>query len=133
MATRTFVAATRSSGLQRLLAPFVNPSARTECHFSASWVKSSIPLGAPPAGGHFSLAQTRLYTAAADDSAEEGSTSASPPEAALDPISVSDFVRAVGGGVEANADKVAAEISSLPQLLSTRSGRLKKIGLPCQQ
>ncbi|CAI7767984.1 unnamed protein product [Closterium sp. NIES-53] len=133
MATRTAVAATRSSALQRLLAPFVNPIARAECHLSALWVKSSIPLAASAAGGHILLAQIRLFNAAADDSAEAGSTSDSPSEAASEPISVSEFVRAVGGGVEANADKVAAEISSLPQLLSTRSGRLKKIGLPCQQ
>ncbi|CAI5463014.1 unnamed protein product [Closterium sp. Yama58-4] len=133
MATRTAVAATRSSALQRLLAPSVNPTARTESHLSPLWVKSFIPFGASAAGGHISLAHTRLFNAAAADSAEGGSTSASPPEAASDPISVSDFVRAVGGGVETNADKVAAEISSLSQLLSTRSGRLKKIGLPCQQ
>ncbi|GJP51543.1 hypothetical protein CLOM_g10708 [Closterium sp. NIES-68] len=127
MAARTAVAATRSLALQRLFAQPINPAGGVESGLPAAWAKSSIPFGASAASGRISLAQIRLF------SAEGGSSLDLPSDPVSDPVSVSAFVRAVGGGVEANADKVAAEISSLAQLLSTRSGRLKKIGLPCQQ
>eukprot|EP00897_Mesotaenium_endlicherianum_P000614 jgi/Mesen1/10553/ME000083S10053 len=48
-------------------------------------------------------------------------------------LSVQSFLKSVGGGVENNAAKVAQEVPDLAALLRTRSGRLKKLGISCQQ
>lgn len=48
-------------------------------------------------------------------------------------VEVQDFLRAVGKGVEAHADKMAKEAGSLPNFLRFRGGSLKGLGIPCQQ
>lgn len=48
-------------------------------------------------------------------------------------LSVQDFLKSLGGGVESHADKIAQELQQLPDLLFVRSGRLKELGVPCQQ
>ncbi|BBN09327.1 hypothetical protein MPTK1_4g18890 [Marchantia polymorpha subsp. ruderalis] len=48
-------------------------------------------------------------------------------------VGVQEFLKAVGKGVEAHAEKVANEYGSFSDFLQLRSGRLKKLGIPCQQ
>ncbi|KAL2631668.1 hypothetical protein R1flu_016354 [Riccia fluitans] len=48
-------------------------------------------------------------------------------------IGVQEFLKGVGKGVEAHADKVASEVPSFSDFLRLRSGILKKLGIPCQQ
>ena len=46
---------------------------------------------------------------------------------------MADFCKAVGGGVETHAEKVAGEVSSVADLICVRSGKLKGLSIPVKQ
>ncbi|KAH7422173.1 hypothetical protein KP509_13G094500 [Ceratopteris richardii] len=48
-------------------------------------------------------------------------------------ISVVDFLKSMGHGVENHAEKIAKKIESLDELLAVRRMQLKKIEIPCKQ
>eukprot|EP00250_Pteridium_aquilinum_P034061 c6965_g1_i1 orf=485-805(-) len=48
-------------------------------------------------------------------------------------ISVVDFLKSIGKGVEAHADKIAKKVETLDELLLIRRMKLKKIEVPCKQ
>eukprot|EP01018_Ginkgo_biloba_P007695 Gb_12725 [translate_table: standard] len=50
----------------------------------------------------------------------------------LEEVGLVDFLKAIGNGVEAHAEKLAADLGDLDQLLITRTLKLKKLGIPCQ-
>lgn len=45
---------------------------------------------------------------------------------------MADFLKGIGQGVEAHAEKVAAEVHSVDHLVLVRRTKLKKIGVPCK-
>ena len=47
-------------------------------------------------------------------------------------MSVADFLKGIGQGVEVHADKVAAEVHSIEHLVLVKRTKLKKIGVPCK-
>ncbi|KAI7987756.1 hypothetical protein LOK49_LG13G00302 [Camellia lanceoleosa] len=48
-------------------------------------------------------------------------------------VGIPEFLKGVGKGVEAHAEKLESEIGDLPKLLVTRTLKLKKLGIPCKQ
>ena len=46
---------------------------------------------------------------------------------------MTDFCKAVGGGVETHAEKVAGEVASVADLIRVRSGKLKGLSIPVKQ
>ncbi|XP_057845857.2 uncharacterized protein LOC131055405 isoform X1 [Cryptomeria japonica] len=51
----------------------------------------------------------------------------------LKEVDLADFLKAVGNGVETHTEKLANEIGDLQQLLTIRTLKLKKMGIPCKQ
>ncbi|KAH9330682.1 hypothetical protein KI387_002790, partial [Taxus chinensis] len=50
----------------------------------------------------------------------------------LEEVDLPNFLKAMGNGVEAHAEKLANEIGDLEKLLVTRTLKLKKMGIPCK-
>ncbi|KAI5066803.1 hypothetical protein GOP47_0017331 [Adiantum capillus-veneris] len=48
-------------------------------------------------------------------------------------LSVVDFLKSIGHGVEAHAEKIAKKVETLDELLLIRRMKLKKIEVPCKQ
>ncbi|CAM6122977.1 unnamed protein product [Calypogeia fissa] len=71
---------------------------------------------------------SKLYSTSASPSSTAPSSSST-----TSGVEVQDFLRAIGKGVEAHAEKMAKEAGSLPNLLRFRGGSLKGLGIPCQQ
>eukprot|EP00271_Cylindrocystis_brebissonii_P013189 TRINITY_DN32824_c0_g1_i1.p2 TRINITY_DN32824_c0_g1~~TRINITY_DN32824_c0_g1_i1.p2 ORF type:complete len:129 (+),score=24.28 TRINITY_DN32824_c0_g1_i1:425-811(+) len=67
--------------------------------------------------------------------ATSASDSSSPTVGADDSskVTVEEFVKKIGEKVVASAGKVAGEVASVEELLDVRSGKLKKLGIPCKQ
>ncbi|KAL3728438.1 hypothetical protein ACJRO7_033079 [Eucalyptus globulus] len=47
-------------------------------------------------------------------------------------VGIPEFLRGIGGGVEAHVAKLESEIGDLNKLLVSRTLKLKKLGIPCK-
>jgi hypothetical protein len=48
-------------------------------------------------------------------------------------VGIPEFLNGIGKGVEAHVTKLESEIGDFHKLLVTRTLKLKKLGIPCQQ
>ena len=48
-------------------------------------------------------------------------------------VGIPEFLNGIGKGVEAHVAKLESEIGDFHKLLVTRTLKLKKLGIPCQQ
>ncbi len=48
-------------------------------------------------------------------------------------MGIPEFLKGIGKGVESHVAKLETEIGDFQKLLVTRTLRLKKLGIPCQQ
>lgn len=48
-------------------------------------------------------------------------------------VGIPEFLKGIGKGVESHVAKLESEIGDFQKLLVTRTLRLKKLGIPCQQ
>ncbi|KAL0006253.1 hypothetical protein SO802_013814 [Lithocarpus litseifolius] len=51
----------------------------------------------------------------------------------VEKVGIPEFLNGIGKGVEAHVAKLETEIGDFQKLLVTRTLKLKKLGIPCQQ